>query len=255
MWFVKISVMFLLGVLYAAFFRQEVGRFLRARMLTCDLSNTGWIEWCIRITLRFLLLTLLFTCGPLLWIGYTYTDSKERKERDELIRVEAENRKARKEENERRADARAQWFTDHRPRLYYNTIDGVTAVLDPEEYVATKKRTAHAITDERWSNPSRFLPEAKTCVFVTQSARNRIFAILKTEWVAEKKICGYRSRLDIIVEKNNVELVHAPEIFVPWVNESLLSFETQRQKFRDCEGWGTSEMLVERQAPAELQSI
>src|SRR6185295_8501405 len=47
-------------------------------------------------------------------------------------------------ENERRDNARRQWLAQHRPRLYFNTSNGITAVLRPSDYEENHRRTRNA---------------------------------------------------------------------------------------------------------------
>ncbi|MDP2641717.1 MAG: hypothetical protein Q8P21_00250, partial [bacterium] len=76
---------------------------------------------------------LLFQIAPILWIVLGHLDAKEQKRRDEQDKEYRERERAEREriqqENARRCEARKQWLAENKPKLRYNTVSGVTAVL------------------------------------------------------------------------------------------------------------------------------
>lgn len=176
------------------------------------------------------------------------------KRRDEEERYQEQER-AKWAENARRAEARKQWLAENKPKLYYNTVNGVTAVLRPADYIAAQKKTERSRRDGFWDKDNVLLPVRDTFVFVTKQGRDMIDVNTCSASVGRYQVAGWVSQLDDIVEKSGTELVRAEDIFVPWVNETLILFKQQGETIHDCVQIELEYRLVEAQAPAELQPL
>lgn len=219
-----------------------------------------WIGTIILLVLVLLPITLLlFPVAPILWIVLGHLDAKEQKRRDEADKAYREKERAEwervQQENARRCEARKQWLAENKPRLYYNTVNGVTAVLRPADYADAQKQTERSRRNGFWEKDNVLLPVRDTFVFVTKQGREMIDANTGSDFVGRYKVAGWISQLDDIVEKSGAELVGAGDIFVPWVNETLMPFEQQKDILHDCVHTGSHYNLVEAQVPAELQSL
>jgi len=223
--------------------------------------DTPRLRWIGTVLLNLKLLPvrlLLFLIAPTLWIILGYLDAKEQKRSNEEGKKYREQQQAergrRQKENSQRAEARKQWLAKNTPRLYYNTVSGVTAVLRPADYAVAQKNTEHSRRDGFWKKDSVLLPAQETRVFVTKESREMIDANIGSDYIGRYKVAGWISQLDDIVE-SGIELVRAEDIFVPWVNETLLSFSEQAKMLNDCVHTGSRYHLVDMQAPRELQPI
>lgn len=202
---------------------------------------------------------LLFPVAPVLWIVLGHLDAKEQKRRAEQDKQYREKERAEREriqqENARRAEARKQWLAENKPKLYYNTVSGVTAVLRPADYTDAQKQTERSRRNGFWDKDNVLLPVRDTFVFVTKQGREMIDANTGSDYIGRYKVAGWISQLDDIVEKSGAELVRAEDIFVPWVNETLIPYKQQSETMHDCVHTGSHFYLVEAQAPAELQPL
>lgn len=201
-----------------------------------------------------------FSVAPFLWLCFkrvAFLKKKEDERRENVQRglmEEAERRRVeRLAENNRRAEARKQWLSENKPKLYLNTIDGVTAVLMPQDYEAVVKQTAINHRNGFWDKENVLYPAPNTIVFVTKQGQETLRRSIGRD--ARCNTAGLLSQLDEIVEAGNVELVRDENIFVPWVNETLIPFAEQRAVILQCYLRGTFEGLVEAQAPADLQPL
>ena len=73
----------------------------------------------------------------------------------------------------RRAELRKKWLFEQRPALFYNTMDGITAVLTPKKYEEARQETRRRITDGGWASQSSLYPSHSTFIFLTQKGRPR----------------------------------------------------------------------------------
>ena len=194
-----------------------------------------------------------------LWGISVFWEAKERKRREQEQKQRLEQQQAeqeaRKRENARRCEARKQWFAENKPKLYYHTVNGVTAVLRPADYLEAQKQTERSRRDGFWEKDNVLIPVRGTVVFVTKQGRETVKANTGTDFVGHYKVAGYISKLYEIVEKSGAELVRAEDIFVPWVNETLVTFNEQVEILHNCVHTGTHLHLIEAQAPDELQSL
>jgi hypothetical protein len=195
-----------------------------------------WIGTIVLLVLVLLPITLLlFPVAPILWIVLGHLDAKEQKRRDEADKAYREKERAERErvqqENVRRCEARKQWLVENKPKLYYNTVSGVTAVLRPADYADTQKQTERSRRNGFWEKDNVLLPVRDTFVFVTKQGREMIDANTGSDFVGRYKVAGWISQLDDIVEKSGAELVRAEDIFVPWVNETLVPYKQQGEGY------------------------
>lgn len=147
------------------------------------------------------------------------------------------------------------WLKKHGVNLYYNTVNGITAVLTESRYQNSRQETEAARRDEVWGH-EQLLPSKLAYLFVTAKGRQHIHSTVGGYW-------GCNSNLsylyEIMKEAQNagidVKLHHCPEIFVPWANEALLPFREQEKYAGN--GWQRSSYrgLIEAQAPKELQPL
>jgi len=213
-----------------------------------------WIGWAIIGTT---LLLIRFLAAPLLWITMILTEGQRKKREAEKYRQQQEVDRIAKEkkdqENLQRSEARKQWFVEHPPKLYYNTVSGITAVQLPSHYEASQKDTKAARLNGFWEAERVLRPYNETLIFVTKQGNETIQQNIgdpryyTTGWVAQ---------LHEVVEAGNVELIRAEEIFVPFVNQSLCSFEDQKRTALNRTMNACSHFhLIERQAPREMLPI
>lgn len=158
-------------------------------------------------------------------------------------------------ENNKRGLARRAWLAGNKVELYYNTLYGVTAVLRPHDYLQMKKLTVRSRRDGYWQSEEVLHPAKETVVFVTKQGADLITTNLGTEQALKYWSAGRISQLDDICRQGSVELVKKEDIFVPWVNESLVSFEQQRHTIEECTGKDNFFTLVELQAPIQTHPI
>ena len=89
--------------------------------------------WFFEFVVRHWILSLGLT-SFVVFIVLQHQKLKERKQQDEerrrkLWAQERAKQDKKWQENIRRAEARKQWLVENKPKLYYNTVNGVTAVL------------------------------------------------------------------------------------------------------------------------------
>jgi hypothetical protein len=177
-------------------------------------------------------------------------DAIERAEREEKQRLD---RIAQAQENTRRAAARKEWLAANKPFLYFNTIEGITAVLRPADYETGRATTRRAITNGFWDDRSfMMMPVRETIVFVNKKGWE---GINERSGSVNYKVAGWLSDLEDIENRGGVKLVEARDIFVPWVNQTHYSFAEQRELISDCFDKGSYYELVEKQAPREFQPL
>ncbi len=215
-----------------------------------------WLGWSI---LAIVLFSIRFLAAPLLWIVMILTEGRRKKREAEKYRQQQEAGRIAKEkkdqENLRRAEARKQWFAEHPPKLYFNTVSGVTSILRPDVYNAAIEQTTKARRNGFWEKDNVLFPAYDTVIFVTKQGKELIDNNLGGKDAGRYKIAGWLSALDEIVQAGNAELVHVSEIFVPWVNEAVVPFSDQKQMVRDSLGRASYLELILPQAPRELLPV
>lgn len=214
---------------------------------------TGEVVWAIFVLSLTLFLFLPFT--PFLALVLHLRD--EKRMREWRAKCEEQSHLAIKHkwrENEARARARKEWFAANPPVLFSNTVSGVMAIVRPIDYRATEEETKRRHRDGYWEREHILPPVYETFVFVNKQGRETIEASGVSRAV-RYCIAGLFSDLDELVERYGVTLVHRDNLFVPWVNESVMPFVQQSQALHDCFGRNLYEELVMMQAPRELQPL
>jgi len=210
-----------------------------------------WLGYILTVVVFIVPVRLLL--APILWIFMVRSEAQKRKEQVKQARIAREKKDR---ENERRTDLRKQWLAENRPKLYLNTISGITAVQLPADFEAAKEETRAAIYNGFWERDN-LRPYRETLLFVTKQGYELMAKSAGCDPAhAIGGMTGWMSELDVIARAANIELVHAEEIFVPWVNETFLSFQEQRnilnaRNVNAC----TQYHLVERQMPKELLPV
>ena len=205
---------------------------------------------CLAISYLFAVpLFILFRIGDYL----DWKENKERRKREAEASKQAQERRRQTEEtNQRRTLSRRQWLSDNKPKLYFNTVSGVTAVLRPVDYESAKRQTQNARTNELWAH-NVLKPVRETFTFVTKSGGELIES--NYHFARTYKVAGWLSDLCELCQATECSLVRDETIFVPWVNETLVSFQEQDQIFRSCHGQASAAELIDKQAPVELQYL
>lgn len=172
---------------------------------------------------------------------------------EEMLRKDTERRN----EDLRRAIARKQWLDENKPKLYFNTVSGVTAVLRPADYTEAQRRTELARISEYWPSQTVLMPIRQTFVFVTKTGEETIQKGVDRggNSVRRYKVAGLLASLHEIAYAGGAILEKKEDIFVPFVNESLMSFSGQAALIQDGFDKASVLTLIESQAPAELQSL
>ena len=140
--------------------------------------------------------------------------------------------------------------------VYFNTVGGITAVLRPKDYLKVQEWTDIARRDGFWQHEHMLMPSPNTVVFVTKQGSDLIMkwcVILNIHM--ERKIAGWASELDVIVEQWKVKLIHDPQIFVPWLDNYTVSLQEQAMPLLSCKDRGNVHFLLESQVPKDLQPI
>ncbi len=175
-------------------------------------------------------------------------DCESRRERERQF---DEKQKA---ENISRAIARKQWLAENPRRLYCKTLDGITAVLRPVDYENCQKLTATNRRNGFWEKENVLCLARPTVIFVTKQGKDLVVANTSSSPGLRCSVSGWLSDLDAIVAQG-VELVRMEDIFVPWVNETIIPFAEQAHLLSDGFDRGTYYELVERQAPPDLLPV
>jgi hypothetical protein len=225
-------------------------------------TTEGWYKelWLRRRWLRYPLFVSFLIPGyvfalPLLALFIMGDRARKRREEQKQAHEAEESGKAQarrlkiETENQEKASKRKSWFEENKPVLYYNTIDGVTAVLRPADRERVIRDTENARADERWEYTS-FIPARETFLFATKPGS----ALIKKNSNGVRTARWF-SELQELCRENNCDLKHDPTIFVPWVNEGVIPFKEQREALDDCGGRSLQIELIDKQAPAELQSL
>jgi len=198
--------------------------------------------------------------GIPLMLGYFWTKYSKRRQQKALDRLsEARERLRQKElelakiENERRYTLRNEWLQANKPRLYFNTIGGVTAVLLPEACARIRLETENARADELWDHKIMKL-SSETILFVTKSGRELMEAKLDTAY-AYSKVAGWFSVLQNICQACSCDLVRDETIFVPFINGAIVPLAKQMQIVENCHNKGSVLELIDKQCPPEFHPV
>ena len=128
-------------------------------------------------------------------------------------------------------------------------------MLRPADYATIQRDTERSRRNGFWEKDNVLFPARDTFVFVTKQGKELINANAGSDYIGRYKVAGWISQLDDIVERGGVELVRADDIFVPWLNETLMPFKQQAEILHDCVHTGSYYHLVEMQAPVELHQL
>lgn len=236
-WAVRVVGFLALFVLYAfawgVVYRLDVAKRVRYRLQT---TFPRWSRWFILPFLSLSTSGLCYLVAPLVVAVRLYLRHRWEMQNEE-------NRREQERKDAERSRYVKAWFKENRATLYYNTIDGITAVLTPEGLAAAQRETRYDQMDGRWNHDG--LVPCKVCVFVNTAGRERVSKITS-------KGVLWLSELHRLVDDHGVELIHCPGIFVPCVNEARVPFSDQR--FCVSTGDGRSSLfegLLESQVPRE----
>jgi hypothetical protein len=155
--------------------------------------------------------------------------NKKRKEREfhawsEKRRREDEDKA---KENASRTAMRKQHYSEQPPVLHYNTVAGITAVMTPYAYEKALKSTRVARSNETWQNEKVLSPSVcRPFIFLTLSGKKTVHAAT-TKLGYTSEMYRWYSELQELVEECNINLVYSPDIFVPYVNDTLTPFTEQ----------------------------
>ena len=174
----------------------------------------------------------------------------QRKNTMALEALKVSQRKNWQEENERRVLARKDWLATNKAKIYFHTIDGITAALTEADYEKARVVTRDALTDGRWDR-NYMMFSTRTYVLVTVRGKEVISSHAQGKY-AEAKISGFRSALDRLKREYNVELIDAKDIFVPWTREETSIDIMLARKGNDLTLYTE---LVESQIPTELHPL
>jgi uncharacterized membrane protein len=238
-------------VLWVALARKTVWYFLNENYRQTRFSFwLGERESGLVIIVLFLtIVTLCFIIAPLLIIPVR--NHRKARARDAMIaRDRAQllhDREMARVESEKTA-RRMEWFAAHPPKLYCNTINGITAVVAPFDFVAHVEKTARMVRNEQWLH--KVLPPLEeTYLFVNAKGVATIDAALRQP-KAGYYYSGWLADLDDLVRHYNVELVEEPRLFVPFANESILPLDQHSSSKSSLKS--IASMLIDMQAPRDL---
>ena len=195
---------------------------------------------------RFAVGVIIFLIAPLLArrIGAEY-EKKRRELYNDWARVAHV-------ENLRRVKLVDEWVAGSSIVLYCNTIDHITAVVRPADYERTLVETTEAISKGLWTLKKALMPVSPTFLFFEEEGW-QLFVRNRSLIGIEDGSQAWDRTIDLKwwVEKCNITLVTKSDLFVPFVNESILPFEEHsHQELRQF-----NMDLVRAQAPAEIQPV
>jgi|GEM_PF-6293833 len=212
-----------------------------------------------RILLRIMEIMVGYMLAIPLFMMFQIVDLIEWKERKadkkrwaKQAEKDRQHREWAKNTNEVRALGRRKYFELNKPKLYFNTVSGITAVLRPSDWEAAKKETEKARTNELWEH-NVLRPQPATYTFVTKTGSELIQT--NDSRARRYKVAGWLADLHEICQQTECSLLRDETIFVPWVNETILTFAEQGQAFHDCHGKASIAELINRQAPAKLLPV
>lgn len=227
---------------YARLFRTPIRRFVTNVEALCA---SGLIfAWNPRV---FAILFAFFT-APILWVWFLVRDRREARKQKRRQQQEeyARQRKLEKKQAEARRKLFDEWRKAYRPTLYYNVANGITAVVQKDDYDQWVVRTARARLDGLWENERVLMLIPATSLFIHASAEERVPTTYRT------------GRLSNFADLQAIaEMVRKEELFVPLASEGILMFAAQkqmlqaaghpRQDFWEC----PSEVVAEIRAKVE----
>jgi hypothetical protein len=239
---------------------RTVAKFLRLLVFKSARYQkvSDWLPGWRCLIVRLPMLVVLFLIAPLLYLSLPALEDRERKRAElaESLRIAAEREKAQayhaelKRKNGQLALKRKEWFQEHQPRLFYRTMGGITAVLRPADYERVVERTYVAYLNETWGHDYVLMPSLFTFIYANRPGLEHIAKIGTQEYLT-----GTAGEFFLLMDQAGVELILKDDIFVPFVNETLMNFAEQRSVISTRSNMDTLHELVTKQAPKELQPI
>ena len=244
-------LLFLSFTLYCFLFFDTVRRFhavfaVKLQMLHKGSKARRFLVDCHVILMEFLSAPLLY------FVLRKYDQDKMLKRKAEAEACQQDKEKSMNLENDRRRKCRGEWLIENQPVLYYKTMNGITAVVRPADYERCLVETKRAIRNGCWESESTLMPILYTHLFLHETGRKHLCQVFNS---AEFPACasGWLSDLDDIVGCYNVILVYMENIFVPFVNETILPYSGHICSTESGEKLRFE--LIESQAPQELQPV
>lgn len=148
-----------------------------------------------------------------------------------------------------RAVEEARKMTGYQPYIYYHMVDGVAAVLTPEAM-----QEARLTTPPGWKGPTLY-PSRSTITFIAPEEGEATIKARAGTLTFDTKVAGTTDDLQRLVALYGLEVIRTPGVFVPWVDQSRLSFARQHDIIADCVGADLYRELVARQFPNSMLSL
>jgi hypothetical protein len=156
--------------------------------------------------------------------------------------------------NERLQQERLEWAKKNPPKLYFNRVDGIIAVMTPAAYQRCKDETSLAIIDEKWPDNGTLMPSHEVNLFVNKSGLELFNKNFGTRAAMENRyLSGWASDYHGLLLKYGVVVEHKSDIFVPYVNESVAQFQDQRYQAHYSHNYELN--LIFTQMPEHLMTI
>lgn len=218
-------------------------------------GKRGWRRWfgMAQAIVAIIVTTMLFApAAPLLYAYQKHNEAVARaKEEERRNEIDGERKRLRLE-NEDRAEGRKRYFSkpENRLKIYYTAEDGFAAALRPDRYEYAGRASSFARTNGIWDKQALLCPVTETVLFVTKPGLEKAERRNVRQWCGSAR---FLSELHELAERHGAELVKVPDIFVPWVNASLVPFDEQRAFFGDSCGANAEYLLITAQIPEELR--
>ena len=154
-----------------------------------------------------------------------------------------------------RRKLKKQWLAENPITLYYNTVNGITVVMTEAMYEANMITTKRHRRNAMWDK-NVLMPNTDAFLFVDANG----FEMFKcnsgtntSDPIEHRHVSGWLTSLDDLVEFYKITLEQKPEIFVPFVNQSVLPFAHHLYRRHGVESYELE--LVVGQAPKEMQPL
>lgn len=127
-----------------------------------------------------------------------------------------------------RVRRRERWIDDNRNTsvLRFNCVEGVYVILSPDAYYSCVQVTQDARVNGVWDHHNVLMPSPDSFIFSTVRAKERIRDRVGLRGVL--KVAGLASDIQVL-QRSGFCLKMSPDIFVPFINESVLTFAMQRK--------------------------
>lgn len=216
-------------VLYIVGYTSTVRKFYRREVA---IRTVGHRVQRLRLSFlaRSITIVVLFSVAPYLRYRLNKLDeqTEERRRREEAHQkklAEVERQKV----NGERAKFREAWIKEHSLTLFYHTMSGITVVMTPAQYEACQMSTKWHRRNVLWENDI-LMPDPHACLFIDAKGfdlfvRNHGGT---HDPIEHSYVSGWLTALDELVDRYGITLEQKPEIFVPFVNESVLPFKEHK---------------------------